>query len=218
MRQRTRASIAAASAVLLLMPALSRAGEFDEAEAGSEPAAAGMKFSGLLDARAFWTDRGISWLRGGPNMLRYGGLDTDSSGVGETRAAGVSVPQASIVFEAQVPQGAKIHIQGNFTTDASSGTGRIGIVEAYGEAGKSFGDDSIQLRAGGMIPKISWEHPDPAWSTRYTLTPSALASWVGEEMRVFGAELVWEHRIDPGDRLRVTAAGFTGGDQIGRLL
>lgn len=179
-----------------------------------------LQFSGLLDIRAYAADRKVSWLRGGTNRLRYGGRDTDNDGIGDRHLVGASIPQASLVLESQVHSLVKLHVQTNFTTDAASGSAKIGVIEAYAQAAMDFGDDSFQARAGGFIPPVSWEHSSAGgvWSTRYTLTPSAIGSWVGEEVRVLGGELFWERKLSPQIRSRATAGFFSGGDQIGRLL
>lgn len=205
-----------AVSLLALLALPSRAGKFESDEESS--LLPGVKFSGLLDLRASAADKEVSWLRGGLGPLRYGGRDTDLDGRGDRRAFGAAVPQASVVLDAEVPAGARLHVQANFTTDASSGSAKVGVVEAYAEAQRAFGDDAFRLKAGGFIPHISWEHPDPAWSTRYTLTPSPIGSWVGEEIRVFGTELLWERPIAKDHQVRLTGGGFSGGDQIGRLL
>jgi hypothetical protein len=193
-----------------------RAGKFDDSE--SETLYPGLKFSGLFDVRFYRTDRNLAWLQGGYNRLRYGGIDSNADGEGDRFATGASIPQASLVIDAQIPQNATIHIQTNYSSDAPPGTSHFGIVEAYASAEKAFDRDALRLRAGGLIPPMSWEHPDVAWSTRYTLTPSAIGSWVGEEVRALGAEGVWERELFPSAKSRLTAGLFSGGDHIGYLL
>jgi hypothetical protein len=152
---------------------------------------------------------------GGTNPLRYGGSNSNGTDV---PAFGFSIPQASIVIDAAVHPNAKIHLQTNYSSDASTGTSHLAIVEAYAQASAAVGQEILQVRAGGFIPSISWEHPDPAWSTRYTLTPSAIGSWISEEIRVLGVQGSWEHPFAEGDSARLTAGAFSGGDQIGRML
>jgi hypothetical protein len=195
--------------LLLLLPSFARA---DEEESG------GITWHGLLDLRAHAADRHVSWLRGGTNRLRYGGRDVDRDGTGDKHMLGVSVAQASLVLESDVLPWAKVHVQSNFSMDAPSQTAKIGIIEAYGDVEHAFGDEVFRLRLGGFIPPLSWEHPDKAWSTRYTLTPSAIGSWVGEEVRTLGAELVWQHPVGEHHSGKLTGGLFSGGDQIGHLM
>lgn len=202
---------------VVLLCASARAGKFDDDEGQS--LIPGLKFSGLIDARFYETSRDVSWLRAGSNMLRYGGRDTNSDGTGDRRVAGFAVPQTSVVLDAAVIPNAKVHVQANFSTDSSSASSKIGVIEAFAQADKAFSTgDALQAKAGGFIPLLSWEHPDNAWSTRYTLTPSVIGSWVGEEIRALGAEGAWQRDWPAQTRTRLTAGAFSGGDQIGRSL
>lgn len=45
----------------------------------------------------------------------------------------------------------------------------------------------LDLRGGVFFPPVSLENPGPAWTTVYTITQSALNSWIGEEVRPTGA-------------------------------
>lgn len=46
-----------------------------------------------------------------------------------------------------------------------------------------------QARVGAFHMPISLENRGPGWSDVYTITPSALNTWLGEEFRTIGAEL-----------------------------
>ncbi len=43
-------------------------------------------------------------------------------------------------------------------------------------------------RVGAFYPGFSMEHRGPAWTPVYTITPSALNAWYGEELRAIGLE------------------------------
>jgi hypothetical protein len=43
-------------------------------------------------------------------------------------------------------------------------------------------------RAGAFYPEFSMENRGPAWTPVYTLTPSAINTWYGEELRAIGVE------------------------------
>ncbi|UWX04662.1 hypothetical protein H1235_08440 [Pseudoxanthomonas sp. NC8] len=73
------------------------------------------------------------------------------------------------------------------------------------------------VQAGAFFPPISLEHDGVGWSTTRTLTPSAINSWVGEELRTIGAELRAEHRGRHGT-LDARAAIFFKNDPAGELL
>ena len=73
------------------------------------------------------------------------------------------------------------------------------------------------LKAGAFFPPISLENDGIAWSSRATLTPSAINSWIGEELRVIGAEYRVEWR---GEQQAVEFAGalFGANDPAGEIL
>lgn len=189
------------------------AGPFDLPDESSEAA---FKLSGLLDLRYAYTSTQRSWLQGGTNKLRYGGRDLDNDGTGDRRGHAFAVSQASLVLDAPAAPGADLHLQLNLDADPDTGNGSAGLVEAFADLSGHAAGGAARLRVGAFIPPISWEHPEKAWSTHYTLTPSVIGSWVGEELRVFGAEASWQGHGDPA--LRATGAVFGGGDQTGWLL
>ena len=73
------------------------------------------------------------------------------------------------------------------------------------------------LKAGLFFPPISLENDGIAWTSRATLTPSAINSWVGEELRILGAEYRLEWR---GERQGFELAGavFGANDPAGEIL
>jgi hypothetical protein len=198
---------------LLLLAAPASAGKFDEMIGEDGP----VRFSGLLDVRYARTSQQRSWLIGGPNKLRFGGADIDGNGSGDREANVLAVPQASLVIDAEVPQGVEVHAQVNMDADSDSGNGSIGLVEAFAHRAFEPNAGHIALRGGAFIPPISFEHSGPAWSTEQTLTPSAIGSWIGEEVRAFGGEITFTRALGETE-LSATAAVFGGSDQAGNLL
>jgi hypothetical protein len=72
-------------------------------------------------------------------------------------------------------------------------------------------------RAGVFYPPISLEHDGAAWTTTNTITPSAINSWVSEEVKVVGAEASARRRF--GDQeLMARLALFGFNDTSGTLL
>lgn len=81
----------------------------------------------------------------------------------------------------------------------------------------AFGAVRLTVRAGLFYPPVSLEHGNSEWSTVETVTPSAINSWIGEEVKVAGAEATLSAMI--GDhRLSLTGAGFALNDTAGTLL
>jgi hypothetical protein len=73
-------------------------------------------------------------------------------------------------------------------------------------------------RIGLMWPEISLEHSTGgAWSVVNTITPSAINSWVGEEVKVLGAEVSLHTSLGEHD-FGVTGGVFGWNDTSGTLL
>jgi hypothetical protein len=73
------------------------------------------------------------------------------------------------------------------------------------------------FKAGAFFPPISLENDGIGWTALWTLTPSAINSWVGEELRTIGGETRVEWRGD-GHQIEATAALFGVNDPTGILL
>lgn len=76
----------------------------------------------------------------------------------------------------------------------------------------------LSARLGMFFPPIALENNGTAWSSPYTLNSSAINSWVGEELRSFGAEAKLDFRLDSGDQVGLFAAGLAHNDTTGVLL
>jgi hypothetical protein len=80
-----------------------------------------------------------------------------------------------------------------------------------------LGNVRLNVRAGTFWPPVSLEHGGDEWPVRETVTPSAINSWIGEEVKVGGIEATFS-TIIAGNRLSLTAAGFELNDTAGTLL
>jgi hypothetical protein len=75
----------------------------------------------------------------------------------------------------------------------------------------------FQFRAGLFYPPVSLENDSRAWGVTDTITPSAINSWIGEEVKVVGVEGKVSH--DFGDQaISATAGVFSFDDTAGTLL
>jgi hypothetical protein len=54
------------------------------------------------------------------------------------------------------------------------------------------------VKAGAFFPTISLENDDIGWTSPYTLTPSAVNSWIGDELRTIGSEGTLRWKSDLG--------------------
>jgi hypothetical protein len=73
------------------------------------------------------------------------------------------------------------------------------------------------VRAGAFFPPVSLENTGIGWSTEWTLTPSAINAWVGEELRILGGETTLEWRGDV-DRIEFMAAAFGWNEPAGAAI
>lgn len=201
------------AACLLFAPA-AHAGGFDlEDEAPALP----FRLSGLFETRFAQTSQARSWLEGGPGKLRYGGKDVDANGSGDRGSTLFTVPKASLLLDVPVLKAGELHLHLDLDADNDLRESRIGVIEAFGAFERSFEPWAARLRVGALIPPVSLEHPEPGWTTRYTVTPSAIASWIGEEVRAFGPEAAIEFS-GAEHAARATASVFSGSDMSGHLL
>lgn len=160
--------------------------------------------SGLIDVRAFasQTDQ-PSWIISGPGRGRF------SSG------AGVALGEAVVVWRPRLSETFAAHVNLDYQP-------RIGdapkVVEAYVTARTPAGS-AIQFsgRVGTFFPAISLEHDDLFWTTTDTITPSAINSWITEEVLLTGLEATIRRRTPIGI-LALTGAVFGANDTAGTLL
>jgi hypothetical protein len=87
---------------------------------------------------------------------------------------------------------------------------RGGLVDAYVE----LHNEHLQLRAGQFFLGTSRENVGPLWSSPYTISFSALNTWIGEEVRPVGVDLQWK----PNFYVTAGATAFRNNDTAGALL
>lgn len=145
------------------------------------------------DSERSWVDRGLG-----------------KAGSGETATAGAIIawrPSLGGRFGALV------------SADVQSALSpRVGLDEAYLTLRPSPGAPlRLSGRAGLFFPPISLEHDGSEWSLSRSLTPSAINSWVAEEVKTAGLELT-ARTTAIGRPVGLTVAGFQGNDTSGTLL
>lgn len=183
--------MSAAIWLLACLPAVSVAQEF--------------QLHGYLDARLQLNDsEDVSWLEGGLGKTRFGDDDSALQFGGAALAATWQITPELL---------AAADLQLNPETSPN-----LGLLDAY----LRFRPVSTtpwrwSVRAGVFFPPISMENDGTAWTSRWTLTPSAINTWVGEELRDFGIEFRLEHRGKYGT-LDIGATVFKNNDPAGELL
>ncbi len=106
--------------------------------------------------------------------------------------------------------GAHVHLLAR--DDDASRRGTFGIPEAYLELNLHPGRDRVRLRGGAFFLPTSRENVDALWESPYTITSSALNSWLGEELRPIGIDASWFRR-----EIFAGATVFRGSDTFGAL-
>lgn len=160
---------------------------------------------GYLDLRlqANTSDE-VSWLDGGLGKARHGAGDEPFQfGSGAVTLRWTPTPALLAVVDLQANP--------RLSPD-------IGVLEAYlryRPVSTTAWRGSV--RAGAFFPPVSLENVGVGWTSPWTLTPSAINSWVGEELRNIGVEARAEHRGSAGT-LEVGLAAFRRNDPAGELL
>ena len=166
---------------------------------------------GVVDLRMVAGDGLRSWVNGGFGKTRFGGA---GSGV----AARTTVGALDLVWKPELTDDLSLVIDGIAQPHAHRG---FDFAEAYAlYRPLPTSDLHVQARAGLLYVPISMEHnnaPGEPWTVNNTITPSAINSWVGEELKVMGGEMRIAHPI--GDVQFATTIGVFGyNDTAGTLL
>lgn len=94
----------------------------------------------------------------------------------------------------------------------------LGVTEAYLQYKPLMsGSTRFQARAGLFWPPVSMEHDGPFWSVSRTITPSAINSWIGEEVKGAGLEVQLRQTIGAHE-FDLTAGSVSANDTAGTLL
>jgi hypothetical protein len=180
----------------------------------------GVSLRALLDLRIVRAGQAPSWMDRGPGKTRYGGVDDHGQFERVTRFA---ISQLAIEPGARLPWGMVAHVQVNWEGNVDD-QGNVGpthdaprLVEGWVRKQWEGDGDGWSLLIGVSNPTFSLEHIGPAWTPRYTLTPSALNTWLWEEGRVLGLEGEWWGTVRDWQVSTFGGAGW-GPDQQGILL
>jgi hypothetical protein len=160
------------------------------------------------DVRLVAVDGERAWVDGGFGKLRSG---SD----GDLRLS-PQLGNASLVWRPQFTWSLSATIvgalQGGQRTEAGLSQAYLAFRPMRGSGGLAF-----SARAGLMWPPVSLEHEGADWHVRDSITPSAINSWIGEEVRPVAVEA--SLATDLGrHKLRATAATFAANDTSGTLL
>src|SRR3954447_4702627 len=198
--RRGAAPVACALAALCSAPAQAEA-DFDLFSADT------LQISG--DVRAVAVDGEESWLDGGFGKLRSSGTRD-----GDFRFT-PQLGNASLIWQPQFTWSLSATVVGSLQGGERT---QAGLSQAYLSFRPMRSTKfAVSARAGLMWPPISLEHEGADWHVKDSITPSAINSWIGEEVRPAAAEgmvaaTLGQHQI------RATAAIIAANDTAGTLL
>lgn len=169
-------------------------------------AAAEFHFTGFGDVRLIAAPATDSYLDGGLGKLRFG-ADVPRPGLKLGDFIGEGIATFDDALSLQVD--ARINPQYGPAAD---------LLEAFvSYAPKSENEWSWSARAGAFFPPLSLENEQTGWSSFWTVTPSAINSWVGSELRIIGAEGTLQWRRN-GGTVTVVGALFGDNDPAGIMI
>jgi hypothetical protein len=164
--------------------------------------------TGVIDFRLVLTDGERSWADGGFGKSRFGGGgdDVDAHAVPAT---------AEIVWHGPLAW----NLGGTFAIAAQDEQDQpVDLIEGFiSWRPLPHGETRFSARAGMFWPPVSLEHEGPEWRVADMITPSAINSWIGEEVKVVGLEGSASHPV-AGGRITATLGLFGFNDTAGTLL
>lgn len=166
-------------------------------------------FTGYADARVSYSSGEPSWFQRGVGKTRYG---SDAAGNDEIRA---NLAEAALLIDTKYTWELSSFVNIKFDPEQ---TAPIDIVEAFFKYNKLMNAGyRIEARVGAFYPHISLENYGIAWTSPYSITSSAINSWVGEEVKTTGLEISVEKEFDDF-AVSLTSSIFGGNDTSGTLL
>ncbi len=169
-------------------------------------AAVDFSFDGYGDLRLVAPSNEVSYLDGGLGKLRYGSED---------ESPGVHVSELALQARAQFT--GELSSVVVLRSDPDHGLA-ADILEGYVRYRPvSTSNWRWSVKAGAFFPAISLENTEVGWTSYWTLTPSAINSWIGDELRTIGGEARLEWRSEARS-FSVTGALFGFNDPAGVIM
>lgn len=162
-----------------------------------------------LDARLVWSNAQPPFMEGGLGTVRYGSDDK-----------GLRLGRARFALTQAIGELWSAHLDVSMF-DAKDRS-PVGVTEAYLLFRPyPFAGYRFRMKAGAFYPPVSLENRAPGWESPYTLSYSAIDSWLGIEVRTLGLEGQFEwlgtrlgHDFDVG----LTAGAFGWDEAAGAVL
>jgi hypothetical protein len=175
------------------------------APARAEVEMGSLTLSGYGDFRVLASPSETAWLNGGLSKFRYG------NGDGNFRFA-------EAVAQGDLKLGDDLSFIASARAEPEQRIG-VDLLEGYFIwHPAAAGDWSWSVKTGAFFPAISLENDDLGWTSPYTLTPSAINSWIGEELRTIGSEGIVRYDAGHFGSLSFTGAVYCCNDPAGVLI
>ena len=162
-----------------------------------------------LDTRLVSSDAYPSFMDGGFGTVRFGSDDS-----------GIKLGRARFAVTQPIGELWSVHLDASVFDD--KGRSPLGVTEAYLLFRPyPFQGYRFRLKAGGFYPPVSLENRASGWESPYTLSYSAINSWLAVEVRTIGLEgqLDWlGTREGHAFGLGVTGGVFGWNDRAGVMI
>jgi hypothetical protein len=160
------------------------------------------------DVRLVAVDGEKSWVEGGFGKLR-------SSGGGNDLRVVPELGNVNLIWQPQLAWSLSATVVGTLQGGDRTEAGLSQAFLTFRPMRNS--KFAFSARAGLMFPPVSLEHEGADWHVADSITPSAINSWIGEEVRPLAAEANVTAAL--GDhKLHATAALIAANDTAGTLL
>jgi len=150
-----------------------------------------------------------SWAEGSAGKLRY---DAESDGF--------TVSRTFADYKLRIADTLDARIVGEAYNDGI-GSG-LDFSQAYIEwRPLTLSPNRYRVKLGAFYPRISLENTGPAWSSPYSISSSAINTWLAEEVRVFGGEFSVSRRLHAfggAHTFSLSAGAFWNNDPTGALV
>lgn len=169
-----------------------------------------ISFTGYADARLSYSiGDEQSWINGGLGKTRYG---ADQNG---DNIARINLAEVALINEIKFNWNFSSFLNVKFDPEQANSAD---IVEAYLKYNKLLDNGyRAEARLGTFYPHISLENYGIAWTSPYSITPSAINSWVGEEVKTTGLEINIEKEFE-NNAISLNGGIFGLNDTSGALL
>lgn len=175
--------------------------------------AADLDIAGHAFARVVSSDGSLSWRNGG-----FGGLDLSPDADGDD-VDPLARAHLTLDWRPFTSAGAYLHAVARAEPDKIDSGDSVGAVEAFVEWEAPLQRaDRLTFKLGHFILPTSHENVEIGWSSPYTLTFSALNTWIGEEVRATGASGTYQWALGDSRDLSWSWTAFGGNDTAGTLL